>query len=261
MNLSFPISLRALGLAAALAGPLLAQNSEYPSSASPGSGGAGERRVQQQASDLIGATVKSTKNEKIGTVEDLLVDLDSGRVLGVVISPENDGGGGRQPSVVSPESLHRGGAEGELRMDREKLRTAPRLKREMSRADPQDRDNGGGAASVFRRGRETEEEGARTEADNTARNRRDRDDRQTLAPLDQGNKRSDIRTTARIRSAVVDREGLSTNAKNVKIITRDGQVTLRGPVATEEEKRIIAEIAEQVAGGARVSNQLEVARK
>jgi hypothetical protein len=95
------------------------------------------------------------------------------------------------------------------------------------------------------------------DADNTARNRRDRDPSLTVDPLDQGNRRSDVETTARIRSALVENDRLSTSAKNVKIITREGQVTLRGPVTSEEEKRIIAEVAARSAPG-RVTNQLEV---
>ncbi len=51
---------------------------------------------------------------------------------------------------------------------------------------------------------------------------------------------------------------MSVNAKNVKIITIDGQVTLRGPVNTAEEKRLIGEIADRIARSENVDNQLEV---
>jgi osmotically-inducible protein OsmY len=94
------------------------------------------------------------------------------------------------------------------------------------------------------------------DADNTARNERDRD-RRNLDPLDQGNSRDDIQLTARIRSALVANDHISTNAKNVKIITRGGQVTLRGPVNSPEEKRIIEDLAQEAAPG-RVTSQLEV---
>jgi osmotically-inducible protein OsmY len=53
---------------------------------------------------------------------------------------------------------------------------------------------------------------------------------------------------------------LSTDAKNIKIITVDGAVTLRGPVKSEEEKAAIAAKAAQLAGG-NVRNELEVAGK
>jgi len=52
--------------------------------------------------------------------------------------------------------------------------------------------------------------------------------------------------------------GLSMTAKNIKIITASGQVTLRGPVKTAEEKARIDQLAKSAAGGAKIDNQLEV---
>jgi hypothetical protein len=98
---------------------------------------------------------------------------------------------------------------------------------------------------------------ATTEPDNTARNVRDRDER-TLTPLNQGNSKADVTTTAQIRKEITAGKDMSINAQNVKIITIDGRVTLRGPVNTAEEKRIIGEIADRVASGGKVDNQLEV---
>jgi osmotically-inducible protein OsmY len=51
---------------------------------------------------------------------------------------------------------------------------------------------------------------------------------------------------------------MSVNAQNVKIMTVDGRVTLRGPVNTDEEKRLIGEIADRIAHSGNVDNQLEV---
>ena len=48
------------------------------------------------------------------------------------------------------------------------------------------------------------------------------------------------------------------NAKNVKIIVRDGKVVLRGPVDSEQEKATIAAKASAIAGKDRVDNQLEI---
>lgn len=47
-------------------------------------------------------------------------------------------------------------------------------------------------------------------------------------------------------------------AKNVKIITADGKVTLHGPVNSAEEKMKIEKLAKTVAGDAKVDNQLEI---
>ena len=56
-------------------------------------------------------------------------------------------------------------------------------------------------------------------------------------------------------------DSLSVNAQNVKIVTSNGNVTLRGPVKTEREKEAIEAKAKQVAGVHRVTNLLEVEAK
>lgn len=94
-------------------------------------------------------------------------------------------------------------------------------------------------------------------ADNTGRNVADRDDK-TLTPMDQGNSKADLATTAQIRKDIVGAKNMSVNAQNIKIITNGGKVTLRGPVNSAEEKRFIAELAEKVARPGNVDNQLEV---
>jgi hyperosmotically inducible protein len=96
------------------------------------------------------------------------------------------------------------------------------------------------------------------DADNTGRNVRDRGE--SVTPSDQSNAAADVETTAKIRKAIVSDDNLSTNAHNVKIVTRDGAVTLRGPVKSAAEKDAIAAKAQQVAGVKRVDNQLEIER-
>lgn len=75
----------------------------------------------------------------------------------------------------------------------------------------------------------------------------------------QGESKSDREITRKIRRAVVKDKSLSQYAHNVKIITRDGQVTLKGPVRSVKEKTAIGKAAAQVAGKAMVSNKLEIA--
>lgn len=94
--------------------------------------------------------------------------------------------------------------------------------------------------------------------DNSGRNVRDRDN-QTKTPGDQSENEADRTITQNIRQAITADDSLSTNAKNVKIITNDGTVTLRGPVKSEKEKTDIEAKAKQVAGVKRVDNQLEIA--
>ena len=52
-------------------------------------------------------------------------------------------------------------------------------------------------------------------------------------------------------------DSLSNDAKNIKIITSNGVVTLRGPVKTEAEKTDIGRLAQRVSGVRKVDNQLE----
>lgn len=96
-----------------------------------------------------------------------------------------------------------------------------------------------------------------TRANNTALNRRDRDPT-AKTPIDQNENRQDVQITADIRKRVMDAK-LSTNGRNCKIITQDGKVTLRGPVASREEKQEIGKIAAEVAGEKNVDDQLEIA--
>jgi hyperosmotically inducible periplasmic protein len=99
---------------------------------------------------------------------------------------------------------------------------------------------------------------ANAPADNTDKNERDRN-MDTLTPGDQGGSEADRTVTQHIRQGVVKDDGLSITSKNVKIITVNGVVTLRGPVKTSTEKSQIAAIAQSVDGVKRVDNQLEVA--
>lgn len=94
------------------------------------------------------------------------------------------------------------------------------------------------------------------DATNSKLNERDRNGG-SLTPMDQGGgKDRDI--TAAIRRSVVADGSLSFNAKNVKIITVAGKVTLRGPVKSDAEKATIESKAKAAAGVTEVDNQLEV---
>jgi len=95
-------------------------------------------------------------------------------------------------------------------------------------------------------------------ADNTEKNERDRK-ATALTPGDQGESEADRTITQRVRQGVVGHDGLSTTATNVKIITVDGVVTLRGPVKSAEERSTIESIAQRADGVKRVDNQLEIA--
>jgi osmotically-inducible protein OsmY len=75
---------------------------------------------------------------------------------------------------------------------------------------------------------------------------------------DQSNSSPDRLTTAKVRKVIVADKELSSYAHNIKIITTNGKVTLKGPVKSEEEKqRIISDLA-NVIPAEDVNNQLTV---
>jgi hypothetical protein len=97
-------------------------------------------------------------------------------------------------------------------------------------------------------------------ADNTKTNERDPNANEPTADRQKDN-RSDREITQQVRKAIVKDKSLSTYAHNVKVITQNGMVTLKGPVRSEEEKKAIEAKAAEVAGQEKVTNQLDVKSK
>src|SRR3954449_1141196 len=97
----------------------------------------------------------------------------------------------------------------------------------------------------------------KTNADNTALNQRDRSG-DTATSGDQSNSSADLKITQAVRQALMKDSELSSTAKNIKVITANGQVTLRGPVNNAQEKAKINEIARSAASGAQIVDQLDL---
>jgi hyperosmotically inducible protein len=94
--------------------------------------------------------------------------------------------------------------------------------------------------------------------DNTKTNQRDRNSNEPTADQQKSNK-SDREMTRAVRRALVKDKSLSTYAHNVKVITQNGVVTLKGPVRTQEEKQSVeAKAAEVVGAPDKVHSELEV---
>jgi len=94
-----------------------------------------------------------------------------------------------------------------------------------------------------------------TAPDNTKKNKDQTSptaDQQKINPTDRA-------ITQKIRKAVHGDTSLSSYAHNIKIITQDGKVTLRGPVRSEDEKNNLQAKAVTIAGQDNVTNQLEIA--
>lgn len=223
----------------------------------------------EKASKVIGMSVKNRQEQKLGTVDNLAVDLAAGRIAQVIVSSGGFLGVGDALSAVPPGAFHYDQAQEVLHLDttKEALAKAPHFKS----SEWPDFNNAAYSAEVYRAHRQEpyfstqdseirKEGGTEKDADNTARNVRDRDS-DRLTPIQQGSSKPDVEMTRNIRKEILNQEGLSVNARNVKVITSNGRVTLRGPVNNEEERRTIAGIAERMAQRQNVDNQLEVKRQ
>lgn len=240
-----------------------------------------------RASKVIGMPVKNMQDEKLGDINNLLVDIHSGRIVAVVISSGGVLGLGDDLTAVPSSVLSFNAERKAVQMDASKdmLARAPHFKSNQwpdfgdrtfaesvyrpFNVEPYFSDNSLGARTeraIDRTAQRTERaidrtvdrtERAIADADNTVRNERDRDGR-TLTPIEQGNSKADLDTTARIRKEIVANKNISVSAQNVKVISNNGKVTLRGPVETDEEKRIVGDIANRIARAENVDNQIEV---
>jgi hyperosmotically inducible protein len=110
---------------------------------------------------------------------------------------------------------------------------------------------------VLARAQEPTSQQAPPAADNTKTNERDRAANEPTADQQKEN-RSDRDITQQIRQSIMKDKSLSTDAHNVKIITSNGRVTLKGPVRSEDEKKAIEAKAAEVAGESKVTSELNI---
>ena len=97
--------------------------------------------------------------------------------------------------------------------------------------------------------------------DNTAKNQRDRNKAEPTADQQKENK-ADRELARQIRQSLVKDKSLSTYAHNIKVIAQNGEVTLKGPVKSAEEKQAIEVKAAEVAGGPdKIKSEIEVTGK
>jgi sporulation protein YlmC with PRC-barrel domain len=231
-----------------------------------------------KASELIGMNVKNRENEKIGEIKDLIVDLQSGHIAYAVVSSGGILGIGDKLVAVPARSFEYSDTDKKLvlNVDKQTLANAPRFEKDRwpdisdvrwntevyqhygQQPYWSDRD----AVNPGRENVRTKAD-IQTDVDNTKRNIRDRDDA-TLTPENQGGSEQDREITRLIRKSIVSETGAdkdSLNARNVKIITVNGVVTLRGVVESQAEKDSVEARAKRVAGATKVINQLEVKNK
>ena len=202
-----------------------------------------------RARDVIGEAVDDPQNEHLGRVENIIVDVGGGRIVALTVSTGEYLGMGNEVSAVPAQAFHQGSNDKTLRLNttREALRTVPHFKPDQWRevAEPEN-------VAMIYNAYSLAPYQYPIPADNLAQNVRERS-----APLIQGTSATDQAISARIRHEMLSRPDLSTDARNVKVITVNGQVTLRGPVRNQEEEQAIIEIARNaVAENAKVTNQI-----
>jgi sporulation protein YlmC with PRC-barrel domain len=220
---------------------------EHPAKSTPRSLRLGE---VERGSDLIGLDCRNQQNLSFGKVKDLIIDLPQGRVVEVVVNSGRFLNMPDEMSALPPQALHFDVDQKVLimNMTREELYGAPHFP---SRAWPQiDRDQ---ATAVYQAYHVVPYflpigTSGSAQAPTPA----------VAEKAQQGSSQSDLDITARIEKDILASDGLSVNARAVKVTTVNGNVTLRGTVDNPEEKRRIGEIAALVVPADRVNNELQV---
>lgn len=227
-----------------------------------------------RASQVMGLNVKSADDETIGEVEDLVLDMKAGQVLAVIISSGGFLGMADTLSAVPVSALRYDGTAKafKTKLTKEQLGKAPQFKTD-AWPDYNDADTTealrsysalvGGAVPDSNKppGESTSKDNTdreMTAPDNTAQNAKERNRVET--PTDQGNSEKDIQITKDIRSSIMDKD-LSFNAKNIKIITRNEYVSLKGVVESDDEHQAILKIARNHANTAKITDDLKVDSK
>jgi osmotically-inducible protein OsmY len=211
-----------------------------------------------KASELIGMKVKNQQNESLGSVKDLIVDLHTGKVNYAVISSGGVIGlGNRLAAVPSKEFTYdRDDNALVLNVDKDRLSNAPQFDDNAFASSPNwNRDvdrffsNRGTSASAKSFSSRDNNDNALQPTGKSKAERSNSND---------SDGKSDSSLKKEIKQKVGDDNSLSDSAKNITINVDNGVVTLRGTVASEQEKNQIFAKAEQCAGSHKVINELEV---
>jgi osmotically-inducible protein OsmY/sporulation protein YlmC with PRC-barrel domain len=208
-----------------------------------------------RASQVIGLNVKNAADETIGEVEDLVLDMKGGEILAVVISSGGFLGFADTLSAVPVTALRYDGTAKafKTKLTKEQLGQAPQFK---TNAWPDYNEES--YKDTLRSYRDSVA-GDETAPDNTAQNEKEMN-KNAVNPTDQGNSRKDVQITKDIRTGLMDQD-LSFNAKNIKIITRNENVTLKGVVESDAEHQAVLKIARNHANTAKITDDLKVNSK
>ena len=207
----------------------------------------------QKATKILGMPVRNLQNKKLGKVDNIYVDLAAGRIAGVIIVSGGFMGIERQYNSAPATALQLISDNTSLLLD---------ISPEMFAVSPTYAANEWQNATLpgYTHGSYYPyrvEPYNNIDAPSFTNNAREHDNL-AMPQLAQGYSQSDMTTTAQIRYEIIADKGISMNAKQVEVITQNGQVTLRGTVNTDTERRLIGEIADGIPHTGTVDNQLTV---
>jgi sporulation protein YlmC with PRC-barrel domain len=205
-----------------------------------------------RASQVMGVSVINTADENMGEVKDLVLDMKNGEILAVIISSGGFLGVADTLSAVPVQALwYDADAKSfKTKLTKEQLGKAPQFK---TNAWPNYRDVT--TLETLRLYRDAIS-GDVTAPDNSAQNEKEMDEN-AVDPTDQGNSENDLQITKDIRSEIMSND-LSFNAKNIKVITKDECVTLKGVVDSKAEHQAILKISKNHADSAKIIDDLKV---
>lgn len=278
-----PVGLRRPALAAAIAlvlcGPAYAADplpTMLPITAAAKTSMQQDMQAQStlRVSELLGRDVHDTANDELGEIDDLVMSGDGDKIMAIVSVGGLMGIGSKLVSVPYKDlrvtqngehiALDTTKNEFDQRaeftyakdMDMDMDMDADKARVQDDRRSAIDGRQSPVAANAAARGMDNDFSPADNASDrgqvatDTARG--------TRTPFDQSNATADVDVTRAIRKGLVDDDSLGTNAQNVKVVTADGMVTLRGSVENSGEQDRVVAIAKQSAGSNRVQNELQV---
>lgn len=229
-----------------------------------------------RATELLGMNVDNYQDETIGDINELILNQELDRVTSVVVSSGGFLGIGDTLSVLPVGAISITEDAVVVNATKETLEHSPRFTTDSWPERMNDPDYLVGVYDPYVFRGEADQTDAATDRDPTetqvqaateARTKgrikdetkeRTRTTAGTLTAEDQSNEPGDLDATAKVRRKIVAHDDLSFAAKNIRVITHGGKVTLTGEVASEEEMETIVKIAQDELGESQVTNNLTV---
>jgi sporulation protein YlmC with PRC-barrel domain len=192
-------------------------------------------------SDLLAMDVQNMAGDKVGSVDEVYLDIENGTVIGVVVSTGGFLGMGAHQNILALHEFQFNGNEDNLRVNqnRDQLRSAPVY----MKADSS------WLAALLERSKWMQ---------SNAANQPRPVDTESMTAFSQGTSRAETRMTADIRKTIADHATLSSRAKSVTVISQQNRVHLQGEVDSPLEKTTVEGIARAQAGVRTVTSELTV---